>query len=88
MVRARGEGGEIRWRYFPAAAVASWEISAADAGSSLLVAALRDADTYRLAQQPLRFVVDRPQGHRWAWPIATLTVDGLRVTATLGPAEE
>lgn len=73
----RGAAGEVRWAYHRAAEVGAWTLE-----GSQLSARLLSSDTFRLSQQPLTFVVPRPQG-AWRWPITSLSTDGQSITATL-----
>ena len=76
-VTMRGQAGEVRWAYHSAATVGQWELF-----GSTLTATLVTADSYRLAQAPLTFVVPRPQG-AWRWSLLDARVDGQSLSATV-----
>jgi len=80
-VTMRGRAGEVRWAYHRAAEVKQWELF-----GSTLTATLVTADAYRLAQNPLTFVVPRSNG-AWSWPLENVQVDGQSFSATVGAEE-
>lgn len=80
--RFTGAAGEVRWGYHPAALLASWTLIADQAGGRL-TAQVVSHDTYRVSQQPLTFVVPRPNGHVWTWPLLTLQITGTSLEATV-----
>jgi hypothetical protein len=45
------------------------------------------ADAFKVSQRPLTFVVRRPKGVTWRWPVQTLQIDSGSLTASLGPQE-
>jgi len=74
--------------YHLAATVGPWTMTLENAAGDLSVsAAVVSADTYRVSQQPLVFVVPRGQGSAWRWPVKSLQVADGRLTASLGPQE-
>lgn len=81
-IALRGKGGNIRWSYHQAASIGSWEVRGHELSATVL-----DADTFRLSQSPLTFVVRSPKGHAWSWPIASVRVDGTTLYAALTPEE-
>lgn len=83
----RGPVAEVRWAYYVAATVGPWTVSSAS-GAMTMTGTLKGSDAYRLTQRPLTFVVTRPAGKDWCWPVETVQVSAETVTATLGPVEE
>lgn len=81
-IAVRGVSGEVRWAYHRAASLGPWTL---DGGH--LTASIADGDAFRLSQQPLTFVVRRPGGALWTWPIVDLTVDGAALRATVSTQE-
>lgn len=78
----RGVHGEIRWSYFLAARVDGYALSYVNQEWTL-VANLREADAYKLAQRPLIFAAPTKRSV-WRWPIVALTRRGDSIWATLG----
>jgi len=74
--------GELRWGYAVAATLGAWGLE-----RGVLTARVLEVHPLRVAQPGLSFVVMRPGGTPWVWPVLGLTLDGDRVTATLGPKE-
>lgn len=85
-VTIRGKDGVLRWGYFPAATLGSWVVTAEPAGNTL-TAQVVSHDALRVSQQPLTFVVTRPNGYAWTWPVQSLQIAGSTVTARLGVQE-
>lgn len=81
-----GPQGEVRWSYHRAATVGPWTLTAEPAGATL-TATVVSSDAFAVSQQPLTFVVPRPSGASWTWPIVTLQIAGGSLTAELGPQE-
>jgi hypothetical protein len=78
-----GSGGRVMWSYAVAAQCEKFEVR--QKGKALsLVARLSSPDVFRLRQSPLMFEVP-VGGGRWTWPIESLVIDGLNVTAKLQP---
>lgn len=77
-----GQSGEVRWGYHCAATLGQWTVA-----DSTLTATVVNHDAFKVAQAPLMFVVDRPRGQQWRWPVVSLSTDGSTLTATLGPVE-
>ena len=85
-VTVHGPAGEVRWGYYPAAAVGAWTITAGSNGS-VLTATVTRSDPYRLRQPALRFQITRQDGRSWSWPIIELSIADGTLTAALGPQE-
>ncbi len=82
-----GPSGEIRWAYHRAATLSAWRVRLGDDGVLKLTATLAEVDAYRLAQQPVTFVVAREKGPAWCWPIVSLQIADRTLTACLGSQE-
>lgn len=78
----RGPMGEIRLSYQRAATLGPWELHGAKLSAQLVT-----VDAFRLSQEPLTFVVPRPHGAAWRWPLQSVQVDGQSLTATVSPEE-
>lgn len=85
-VRWTGVEGGVRWGYHTAATLKHWALESSGAGWSL-EATVQAADTFRVSQRPLTFVVQRPRGIVWRWPVESLQIEGATLTARLGPQE-
>jgi hypothetical protein len=83
----RGGSGEVRWSYHRAASLGSWTMTIKP-GESTLTASVLTSDAFKVSQQPLTFVVPRPNGKTWRWPVTVLQISGNALTASLGPREE
>jgi hypothetical protein len=83
-----GRSGQLVWVYHLAARVGAWTLTSTGGPGASLTAAVEDADAYRITQRPITFVVHRPSGPPWRWPVETLQVHGDTLTAALGPFEE
>ncbi len=81
-IALKGLAGEVRWSYHRAASLGAWTLE-----GTTLSATVIEADTLRLSQSPLSFVVPRPKGTAWSWPIGTVRVDGTTLHAELQPEE-
>jgi hypothetical protein len=81
----RGPEAVIRWGYHSAVRLGSWTVDL-DPTHRTLTGRVMEADTFRAQQQPLTFVVSRPQGS-WVFPVNTLHIAGDELIATLGPQE-
>jgi hypothetical protein len=77
--------GTLRWGYHIAATLQTCTVSTTD-GVRTLTGTVVSADAFRLAQQPLTFVVTHPT-KAWSWPIHSLQVAGSALTARCGPRE-
>jgi len=86
-IKFTGTAGEVRWGYTPAATLATWELVANETGGGTVTAKVVTQDMFRVAQRPLTFVVPRPSGPAWCWPIQSLQLAGETLTASLGPQE-
>jgi hypothetical protein len=73
---------EVRWGYHRAAALGPWSLV-----NDVLTAEILDGDPLRLQQAALTFVVLRPNGLPWTWPVLELQLAGRQLTARLGPKE-
>lgn len=85
-ISIRGAAGEVRWSYHRAASLGAWTLTPGSAASTL-TASVVSLDTFKVSQQPLTFVVPRPTGRVWRWPVLSLQISGTEMTATLGPQE-
>jgi hypothetical protein len=81
-IALKGSAGEVRWSYHRAASLGSWTLE-----GRALSASIAEQDAFRLSQQPLVFVVPRPNGHAWSWPITAVRVDGTTLYAELDTKE-
>jgi hypothetical protein len=82
----RGNAAVIRWSYHTAASLGSWTATKGPEGITLTASVL-SSDAFKVSQQPLTFVVVRPNGVTWRWPIQSLQIDSGSLTASLGPQE-
>ena len=85
----RGVSAGLTWQYYKAADVANYVVTRTGRPPEpylwTVSGWLRNADAYKLAQRPLRFVAPHKHG-AWYWPVASLTrADGNRFYAELGP---
>ena len=88
-VTLTGAEATIVWGYRTAAVCAAWTVTKTGrAGGWLLSAVVTRADPFQLRQQvpPLKFTAPRKGGF-FCWPVLTVTLDGARLAATLGPPE-
>jgi hypothetical protein len=83
---ARGVAGVVRWSYHTAASLGTWTMAIGPEGITLTASVL-SSDAFKVSQQPLTFVVVRPNGVTWRWPIQSLQIDSGSLTASLGPQE-
>jgi hypothetical protein len=74
------------WSYHTAASLGPWTMTMGPEGITLTASVL-SADAFKVSQRPLTFVVRRPKGVTWRWPIQTLQTDSGSLTASLGPQE-
>lgn len=81
----RGVEAVIRWGYHSAVRLGPWTVDV-DATQRTLSGTVIESDTFKASQQPLTFVVSRPQG-TWTFPVNTLHIAGNELTASLGPQE-
>jgi hypothetical protein len=81
-IALRGSAGEVRWSYHRAASLGAWTLE-----GSQLSAAVTEQDALRLSQQPLTFVVARPNGRAWSWPINSVRVEGTTLYADVNTEE-
>lgn len=83
----RGVNGQVFWGYQLAATVKGWTAvrgSPSDPGT--VTATIVEADTFRVSQRPLTFVVTHKHGV-WRWPIQTLQIADGTLVASLSPPE-
>jgi hypothetical protein len=73
---------EIRWGYHCAIKVGAWTVQ-----HGVLTARVLEIDPFRVSQGGLVFVVVRPGGAPWRYPVLELAIAGLDLTATLGAKE-
>lgn len=81
----KGVAASIGWGYHHAATLGPWNLS--DAGGGQLTAEIVSADAFRVSQQPLTFLVPRPNGQPRRWPITSLQIADSTLTAVVGPQE-
>ena len=86
-VTLRGVEATIAWGYHTAAVCTSWSVTKAGrAGGWLLSATVSRADPFKLRQSPLKFAAPRKGGF-FCWPVESVTLEGARLGAVLGPPE-
>lgn len=86
-LNVRGQQGMVRYGYLTAFTIRDWSLTREDgATEGVLNATVVSADTYRVSQHPLVFVVG-VIGGSWRWPILTLQINGTSLSATVGPKE-
>lgn len=83
----RGLEGSVKWGYHVAAALGPWTLTAEGAGGTV-TAKVVTHDACAVSQQPLTFVVPRPKGHKWTWPIQALQISGDQITLSVSMAPE
>lgn len=84
-VRINGPSAEVRWHYQRAASLGPWTLTG-DATGCRVTAKVLDANTFRVQQHPLTFVVPRQHG-LWTWPVISLQIADGSLTAVLNPQE-
>lgn len=89
MLKYRGIRGKVailKWSYFNAAAVEGYVVTQDERKCWTATGALVPGavDRFKLAQRPLHFVAPF-KGGAWRWEVESLTLDGDRFTARLGP---
>jgi len=82
----KGPVAELRWSYRRAASLGAWSLDATGDRGRLTAQVLK-ADAYQVSQRPIVFVVPRPGGHVWRWPVTELSITGTTLSASLGPQE-
>lgn len=82
-IAIKGVAGEVRWSYHRAASLGAWTLEGTHLSASVV-----EADALRLAQHPLMFVVPRPKGTAWSWPIGSVRIDGTTLHAELHTEQE
>jgi hypothetical protein len=83
----RGPEAQVKWGYHLAVSLGPWELMADDRGGTV-TATVVTHDACAASQQPLTFVVPRPKGHKWVWPIQSLQIADGKLTASVGPLQE
>jgi hypothetical protein len=83
----RGSEALVRWGYHTAASLGPWTLNA-EGGGGTVTATVVTHDACAASQQPLTFVVPRPKGHKWVWPIQSLQIADGKLTASVGPLQE
>lgn len=81
-ITVTGATGQVRWGYHLVAEVGAWTLS-----KGLFSATVQNVDTAKLSQAPLSFVVVRPNGSRWEWPMRDVSLLGSILTARLEEQE-
>ncbi len=81
-----GVTGSLAWGYTSAATLGAWQAVRQDDGGWRLTAQVVAADTFRVAQRPLRFEAKHAKGV-WKWPVVELQIGSGSLTARLGPCE-
>lgn len=82
----KGQTAVLRWGYHVAAQLGPWSVVVTPERSTV-TADIVQRDEYKSSQQPLKFVVERPGGHDWVWPIESAQMTDGTLTASLGPVE-
>lgn len=83
----RGVAAEVRWGYHKAATLAAWSIEHTSDGGGIVSAAVISTNPVQLSQTPLSFIVKRPNGKQWIWPVMSSECADGTFTATLGRPE-
>lgn len=81
-IALKGSAAEVRWAYRSAASLGAWTVN-----GTALEAVVTAHDAYAIQKTPLEFVVRRPNGRAWSWPITGVRVDGATLYAELTPEE-
>jgi hypothetical protein len=86
-----GRRGVIRWKYYRAADVIEYTVTAPSAGRPTWtlrgVVPPGAADSYTLKKTPLEFCATLTPGSRLTWPVLDVTIEAGRLRATLGRRE-
>lgn len=85
-MQVSGVAASLAWGYTSAATLGAWQASRQDDGRWRLTAQLISADTFRVAQRPLRFEARHAKG-AWRWPVIELQMTSGSLTAILGACE-
>jgi hypothetical protein len=83
----RGPEAFVKWGYHVAASLGPWTLTA-EGGGGTVTAKVVQHDACAVSQTPLAFVVPRPKGHKWVWPIHGLQISGDQLTLSVGPPQE
>lgn len=86
-VTITGAVATLRWAYHQAAELRTWTVTKGEAGSFALSASVVSHDAFRVTQRPLVFVVQTANGP-WRFPVLSLQIEGVTLTASLGPKEK
>jgi len=78
----RGAEGFLEWGHQRAARVTEWTVARNPEGLTL-TGTVREADAFRLSQEPLTFRVARNTGPAWTWSVRELQLTDGSVTARL-----
>lgn len=84
-IAIRGTEAVIRYGYYQAASLGSWTLSWEGATGNL-TGTVKHSDAFRVSQQPLTFVVQRPTC-TWEWPIESLQIVDTQLSAVVRPPE-
>jgi hypothetical protein len=83
----RGSEAKIIWGYHKAASLGPWTLTAEGANTTV-TAKVVTQDECAVSQRPLSFVVVRPKGQKWVWPVETVVVSGDTITLSVGQPQE
>lgn len=76
----RGAAAELWHGYHKAADLTAWEFGE----NNTVTAKVTSYDAFRVTQQPLTFVVQRPTT-KWVWAVSSLQITGTALSATVEP---
>ena len=77
-ITIRGAAAKLVWGYHQAAVLGSWEMD-----GPTVTAKVISHDAFKVSQQPLTFVVQRPTGHLWTWRVQSLQITGTTLSASI-----
>jgi hypothetical protein len=84
-IAMKGTEAVVTWGYYQAASLGSWTLSWEGATGSL-TGTVKQSDAFRVTQQPLTFVVQRPNC-QWTWPVESLQIVDTQLSAVVRPQE-
>lgn len=84
-IAMRGTEASVNWGYYPAASLGSWTLTMSGPTGSL-TGTVKLSDAFRVTQQPLTFVVQRPTC-AWTWPVESLQIVDGQLNAVVRPPE-